>query len=120
MKVAFMTNNEISVAKHIGLAKKIAFYQLPEGRHIQTVQNPIMKMIQDKGIELNKENVGNRHLHVGHIIPQFLQENGVDAFVSYEFGKGVKDNMLQLGISPIAVQNQTIQEIIKTMQKNQE
>jgi predicted Fe-Mo cluster-binding NifX family protein len=120
MKVAFMTNNETTIAKHIGLAKKIALYQLPEGKHLQTVQNPIMQMIEAEGIELHKEDEGKRHLHVGHIIPQFLQEYGVDVFVSYEFGKGVKDNLLALGISPLAVKEQTIQEVIKTMQENQE
>lgn len=30
-----MTNNGDRVAKHIGLAKHIAFYQLPEGKFIE-------------------------------------------------------------------------------------
>jgi predicted Fe-Mo cluster-binding NifX family protein len=119
MKVAFVTNNETTIAKHIGLAKKIAFYELPEGKLIEVVKNPIMIKIEEEGIKLDKNDEGNRHLHVGHIIPAFLKENGVDIFVSYEFGKGVKNNILALGITPIAIQDSTIAEIIKSMQENQ-
>ncbi len=120
MKVAFVTNNGTTIAKHIGLAKKIALYELPEGKLIEVVKNPVMIKIEEEGIKLDKNDEGNRHLNVGHIIPAFLKENSVDTFVSYEFGKGVKDNILALGITPIAIQNSTIEELIKTMQENQE
>jgi len=119
MKVAFVTNNGKTVAKHIGLAKKIAFYQFPEGKLIKTVENPIMKKIQEEGIKLEKESEGKRHLNVGHIIPAFLKQNSVDAFVTYKFGKGVKDNLLELGITPVVPQTHNIDEIIEMIKKNQ-
>ncbi|WP_294958338.1 NifB/NifX family molybdenum-iron cluster-binding protein [Sulfurovum sp.] len=120
MKVAFVTNNGTTVAKHIGLAKKIAFYQFPEGELIEIVENPIMKKIKDEGIKLDKESEGNRHLDVGHKIPAFLKQNSVDAFVTYEFGKGVKDNLLEFGITPVVPQSHNIEEIIEMIKKNQE
>lgn len=120
MKVAFVTNNGTTVAKHIGLAKKIAFYQFPEGKLIEVVKNPIMKKIKDEGIKLDKESEGNRHLGVGHMIPAFLKQNNVDAFVTYEFGKGVKDNLLALGITPVVPQSHNIEEIVEMIKKNQE
>jgi len=43
MKVAIVTNNGKTVANHIGLAKKIAFYKLPSGELIDTVESPIAK-----------------------------------------------------------------------------
>jgi len=104
MKVAFVTNNGTTVAKHIGLAKKIVFYQFPEGNLMEVVENPIIKKIKDEDIKLNKENEGNRHLGVGYIISAFLKQNNVDAFVTYEFGNGVKDNLLVLGIMPVVPQ----------------
>ena len=119
MKVAFMTNNGESVAKHIGLAKHIAFYKLPEGEFIEMIENPIMKKIKDENIKIDKGSEGSRHLGVGHIIPAFLKENAVDILVTYEFGKGVKDNLLELGITPIVPESHNIKEIIETLKKNQ-
>jgi len=120
MKVAIVTNNGTTVAKHIGLAKKIAFYQFPEGKLIETVDNPIMKKIKDENIKLDKEQEGNRHLNVGYLIPEFLKRNGVDVFVTYEFGKGVKDNLLELGITPVVPESHNVEEIVSMMKKNQE
>ncbi len=119
MKVAFMTNNGDRVAKHIGLAKHIAFYKLPEGEFIEMVDNPIMKKIKEQNIVIKKENEGNRRLHVGTEIPRFLKAKNVDVLVTYEFGKGVKDNLLALGITPLVPESHDIKEIIETLKKNQ-
>jgi len=120
MKVAFATNNGTTVAKHIGLAKKIVFYQFPEGDLIEVFENPVMKKIKDEGIKLDKESHGNRHLGVGHIVPAFLKQNNVDAFVTYAFGKGVKDHLLALKIMPVVPQSHNIEEIVGMIKKNQE
>ncbi|WP_297484840.1 NifB/NifX family molybdenum-iron cluster-binding protein [Sulfurimonas sp.] len=120
MKVAFMTNGKERLAKHIGLAKNIVFYSLPEGEFLEMIENPIMTKIKDENIVIEKDSEGNRGLHVGTEIPRFLKANGVDVFVSYEFGKGVKDNLLALGITPVAAEKQTVDEIIQTMKNNQD
>ncbi len=120
MKVAFMTNGRERLAKHIGLAKNIVFYSLPEGEFLEMIENPIMKKIKDENIVIEKDSEGNRGLHVGTEIPRFLKANGVDIFVSYEFGKGVKDNLLALGITPVAAQGQSVDDVIETMKQNQE
>jgi len=120
MKVAFVTNNGKTVAKHIGLAKKIAFYQFPEGELIEIIENPIMEKIKDKNIVIEKDNEGNRRLHVGTEIPRFLKIKGVDIFITYAFGKGVKDNLLKLGITPVVPESHNIEEIVQKIKQNQE
>ena len=118
MKVAIVTNNGKTVANHIGLAKKIAFYKLPSGELIDIVESPIAKKIREENIQLIKENEGDRGLGVGHTIPEFLKENGVDIFVTQKFGKGVKDNLLKLGITPIIPESKNIEEIIAMLKAN--
>jgi predicted Fe-Mo cluster-binding NifX family protein len=78
-----------------------------------------MKKIKDENIVIEKGTEGNRRLHVGTEIPRFLKAKDVDVFVSYEFGKGVKDNLITLGITPVAADGQTVDEIIQTMKSNQ-
>jgi len=119
MKVAFMTNNGENVAKHIGLAKHIAFYELPEGKFIEMIENPIVKKIKDDNIKINKDNEGARHMGVGYIIPAFLKEKSVDILVTYEFGRGVTENLLELGITPIVPESHKIKDIIETLKNNQ-
>ena len=120
MKVAIVTNSGKTVANHIGLAKKIAFYKLPSGELIDIAESPIAKKIKEENIQLTKENEGNRGLGVGHTIPEFLKENGVDIFVTQKFGKGVKDNLLKLGITPIIPESKNIDEIIAMLKDNME
>ena len=118
MKVAVVTNNGKTVSNHIGLAKKIAFYELPSGELLDIVESPIAKKIREEKIKLTKDNEGNRHLGVGRTIPKFLKENGVDIFVTQKFGKGVKDNLLNLGITPIIPKSKNIEEIISMLKEN--
>ncbi len=120
MKIAFVTNNGKTVAKHIGLAKKIAFYQFPDGKLIEIVENPIMKKIKEENIKLDKESEGKRGLNVGHKIPAFLKENGVDIFVTYQFGKNVKNNLLELGITPVVPESHNIEDIVQKIKQKQE
>ncbi len=120
MKIAIMTNNGKTVAKHIGLAKQIAFYRLPEGTLIEMVPNPVMQRIKSEHIELKKAEEGNRHLGTGHIIPAFLAEKGVDALITHEFGKGVKDNLLAFGITPVVAENSSIEAIIDDLKKSED
>jgi len=119
MKVAFMTNGKEHLAKHIGLAKNIVFYSFSEGEFLEMIENPIMKKIKDENILIEKDSEGNRRLHVGTEIPRFLKANSVAIFVSYAFGKGVKNNLLALGITPIAAEKQSVYEIMQTMKNNQ-
>ncbi len=119
MKVAFMTNGKKHLAKHIGLAKNIVFYSLPDGKFLEMIENPIMQKIKNENICIKKGIEGNRRLHVGTEIPRFLKANGIDIFVSYDFGKGIKDNLLALGITPLAGEKQSVHEIIQTMKNNQ-
>ena len=57
---------------------------------------------------------------VGQTIPTFLKEKGVDVFVTYEFGKGVRDNLLSVGITPLVPENHNIKDIIETLIKHQQ
>ena len=118
MKVALMTNGKERIAKHIGLAKNIVFYSLPEGEFLEMIENPIMKKIKDEHLVIEKGSEGSRGLHVGTEIPGFLKAKDVDIFVSYEFGKGIKDNLMTLKIAPVAAGGQTVSEIIQTMKHN--
>ncbi|HHD75034.1 MAG TPA: hypothetical protein ENL00_04365 [Nitratifractor sp.] len=120
MRVAFVTNNGTTIAKHIGLAKKIAIYQFPEGELLEIVENPVMKRIKDEGIQLEKANEGERHLGTGHIIPAFLKEKGVDVFITKDFGKGVMDNLLAMEITPVVPHSKEISEVVEMIKKNQE
>ncbi|WP_295421995.1 NifB/NifX family molybdenum-iron cluster-binding protein [Sulfurovum sp.] len=120
MRVAFVTNNGRTIAKHIGLAKQIAIYQFPEGALLEMVENPVMKRVKEEGIQLEKANEGERHLGVGRIIPAFLKEKGVDVFVTNDFGKGVMDNLLAMEITPVVPHSREISEVVEMLRKNQE
>jgi predicted Fe-Mo cluster-binding NifX family protein len=110
MRVAIVTNNERTVAKHIGLCKKIAVYE--NGEKVEVVENPIMKMIKEKGITLNKE--GQRHLGVSQILPEFLKDLNVDVLIATEFRSQVLEQNLQLSsILPYVTQERDIEKIIK-------
>jgi len=110
MRVAIVTNNERTVAKHIGLCKKIAIYE--NGEKVEVVENPIMKMIKERGITLNKE--GQRHLGASRILPKFLKDLNVDVLIATEFRSSVLEQNLQLSsILPYVAQERDIEKIIK-------
>jgi len=93
---------------------------LPSGELIDIVESPIAKKIREENIQLTKENEGDRGLGVGHTIPEFLKGKGVDIFVTQKFGKGVKDNLLKSGITPIIPESKNIDEIIAMLKANME
>jgi predicted Fe-Mo cluster-binding NifX family protein len=116
MIVAVATNNGKTISKHLALSKKIAFYNFPEVSLIKTVPNPIMQMIKENNIKLEKNSSGVRHLKVGQKLPRFLAEQGADVFIAQTLGEGFKQNLLRLGILPILTDNKNIEEAIKAIE----
>lgn len=113
MIVAIPTNNGKTISNHMALAKKIAFYNFPEKKFIKIVSNPIVEMIKEKNIKLEKNVSSGRHLKVGQILPKFLSQNGANIFVSKVLGEGFKQNLIELGIKPIITEINDIEEALK-------
>lgn len=109
MKVAFPTNNEETIAKHIGLCKKIVIYQ--NGEKVEVVENPILKMAKEENLLSAK--AGERHLGTGRIVSQFLSQKDIDIFVGVQFySQGLKQNLEYLGIMPYETQEKEIQKAL--------
>ena len=111
MKVAFPTNNQKTIANHIGLAKGFLIVDTNTGERFY-IENPILKKIHEEGIELkNKE--AHRGLGTGRVIPPLLAEAGVDVLVARDFGEGMLRNLAIEGIKAIQTENKDIEEFLK-------
>ncbi|DAB41038.1 MAG TPA: iron-molybdenum cofactor-binding protein [Sulfurovum sp. UBA12169] len=109
MRVAFPTNNEETIAKHIGLCKKIVIYV--DGEKIEVIENPILKMVKEENLPIAKE--GERHFGTGRMLSKFLSEKGVDMFAAIEFySRGLKQNLEQLAITPYETQEKDIETVL--------
>ncbi|MDQ1324999.1 MAG: hypothetical protein QG564_123 [Campylobacterota bacterium] len=109
MRVAFPTNNEETIAKHIGLCKKIVIYE--NGEKVEVIENPILKMVKEENLPIAK--AGERHFGTGRILSQFLSEKDVDMLASVEFySPGLKQNLERLGIAPYETQERDIKKVL--------
>ena len=110
MKLAFPTNNQKTIANHIGLAKGFLIIDTNTGERFY-IENPILQKISE--INLKKREEGHRRLGTGRVIPPLLAEAGVDALVAREFGEGMIRNLLIEGIKAIQTDSKNIEEFLK-------
>lgn len=114
MRVAFPTNNEEKIAKHIGLCKKIVIYA--NGEKVEVVENPIFKMVKQQNLPIAKE--GERHFGTGRILSQFLSEKSIDIFAAVEFySSGLKQNLERLAITPYETHDRDIETVLQILDK---
>lgn len=112
MRVAFPTNNEETIAKHIGLCKKIVIYA--DGEKIEAIENPILKTVKEENLPMAK--AGERHFGTGRILSKFLSEKSVDMFVAAQFySQGLKQNLEYLGIMPYETQEKDIEAVLNIL-----
>ncbi len=117
MKIAIVTNNGKTVSHHIALSKSIAFYELPDGKLVEMVDNPVRQRIKTEHIKLGKKPPEGRRLGTGQIIPALLAEKGADIFVAADIGQGMKNNLLRLGIRPVISGTDNIDEILEAFKE---
>lgn len=114
MRVAFPTNNEQTIAKHIGLCKKIVIYE--NEKKVEVIENPILKMVKEENLPIAK--AGERHFGTGRILSQFLSEKNIDIFAAVEFySQGLKQNLEQLAVTPYETQEKDIETVLNILNK---
>jgi len=114
MRVAFPTNNEQTIAKHIGLCKKIVIYE--NEKRVEVIENPILKMVKQQNLPISK--AGERHFGTGRILSQFLSEKNIDIFAAVEFySQGLKQNLEQLAITAYEAQEKDIETVLNILSK---
>jgi predicted Fe-Mo cluster-binding NifX family protein len=114
MRVAFPTNNEQTIAKHIGLCKKIVIYE--NEKKVEVIENPILKMVKEENLPIAK--AGERHFGTGRILSQFLSEKNIDIFAAVEFySQGLKQNLEQLAVTPYETQKKDIETVLNILNK---
>jgi len=115
MRVAFPTNNQKTIAKHIGLAKGFLVVDTDTNERFY-IENPVMKKIQQENINLKDMPEGNRGLGTGRVLPALLKEAGVDVFVADEFGEGMLRNLQAEGIKPLTTQERDINAVLESIE----
>lgn len=114
MRVAFPTNNEQTIAKHIGLCKKIVIYE--NEKKVEVIENPILKMVKEENLPIAK--AGERHFGTCRILSQFLSEKNIDIFAAVEFySQGLKQNLEQLAVTPYETQEKDIETVLNILNK---
>jgi len=111
MRVAFPTNNQKTLASHIGLCKGFLIIDTDTKEKFY-IENPVLKTIKEEHIDLKHTTEGQRGLGTGRVIPPLLKEAGVDILVSNEFGEGMKMNLQREGIIPYLTNEKNIEEIL--------
>jgi len=114
MRIAFPTNNQKTIAKHIGLAKGFLIIDTNTGEKFY-IENPVLQKINEEKINLKDLPQNNRGLGVGRIVPILLKEAGVDMFIAYEFGDGMIKNLMLEGIKPAITDLKDIDEVLKNL-----
>jgi len=118
MRVAFPTNNQQTIASHIGLAKGFLIVDTDTGEKFY-IENPIMKKIQEEHIDLKNTEEGQRGLGTGRVIPPLLAEAGVDMLVSRDFGEGMIRNLEFEGIRGIQTESKDIEEVLNQIKEDE-
>ena len=116
MKIAFPTNNQQTIASHIGLAKGFLIVDTDTNERFY-IENPIMKKIQEERIDLKNTEEGHRGLGTGRVIPPLLAEAGVDVLVSRDFGEGMIRNLELEGIRAIETDKKDIEEVLNQLKE---
>lgn len=118
MRVAFSTNNQETIAKHIGLAKGFLIVDTNTDEK-SYIENPIIKELKEKHISLKNTNEEDRGLNAGRIIPSLLKEAGVDILVSRDFGKEMIKNLQYYGIRGFETEQKNINEILNQIKEDE-
>ena len=110
MKLAFPTNNQKTIANHIGLAKGFLIVDTNTGEKFY-IENPVLQKINE--IDLKNTEEAHKRLGTGRVIPPLLAEAGVDVLVAREFGEGMIRNLAREGIKVIETDMKDIEEFLK-------
>ena len=116
MKIAFPTNNQKTIANHIGLAKGFLIVDTNTGERFY-IENPVLERIHEEGIELKNTREGQRGLGIGRVIPPLLAEAGVDVLVARDFGEGMVRNLALEGIKAYETENKDIEEVLNNLEE---
>ncbi len=116
MKVTFPTNNQKTIANHIGLAKGFLIVDTDTGERFY-IENPVLQKIHEEGIDLKNTREGERGLGTGRVIPPLLAEAGVDVLVAKDFGEGMIRNLTIEGIKTIQTENKDIEEVLNQIEE---
>jgi len=111
MRVAFPTNNQKTLASHIGLCKGFLIIDTDTKEKFY-IENPVLKTIKEEHIDLKHTTESQRGLGTGRVIPPLLKEAGVDILVSNEFGEGMRMNLQREGIIPYLTDEKNIEKIL--------
>jgi predicted Fe-Mo cluster-binding NifX family protein len=115
MKIAFPTNNQQTIANHIGLAKGFLIVDTDTGEKFY-IQNPVLERIKEENINLKELPEGNRGLGTGRVIPPLLKEAGVDVLVARDFGEGMLRNLAFEGIEALESDEKEIEKVLENVE----
>jgi predicted Fe-Mo cluster-binding NifX family protein len=115
MKIAFPTNNQKTIAGHIGLAKGFLIVDTNTGEKFY-IENPVMKRIQEEHIKLNGD-CGEHGLGTGRVVPPLLKEAGVGLFLAKEFGEGMLGNLEYEGIKTLVTDEKDIDTVLSQLKE---
>ena len=115
MVIAFPTNNQTTIANHIGLAKGFLIVDTSTNEKFY-IQNPVLEKIQQNNIDLKNTEEGHRGLGTGRVIPPLLAEAGVDILVARDFGEGMMRNLEDFGIRTYETDEKNIEEILNQIE----
>jgi predicted Fe-Mo cluster-binding NifX family protein len=113
MRVAFPTNNQKTIAQHIGLAKGFLIVDTQNGEKFY-IENPVLKRVQEEHIKLNGD-CGEHGLGTGRVVPPLLKEAGVSLFVGREFGEGMLGNLEYEGIKTFVTDEKEIDAVLSQL-----
>ena len=117
MRVAFPSNNQQTIASHIGLAKGFLIIDTNTDEKFY-IENPIMKRIQEEHIDLKNTEEGHRGLGTGRVIPPLLKEAGVDVLVAKDFGEAMVKNFEFEGIRAYETDKKDINEVLNQIKED--
>jgi predicted Fe-Mo cluster-binding NifX family protein len=114
MRVAFPTNNQKTIANHIGLAKGFLIIDTNTGEKFY-IENPVLKKIHEENINLKDLPEGQRGLGTGRVIPPLLAEAGVDVLIARDFGEGMVRNLAYEGIEALETDEKEIEAVLNRL-----
>ena len=117
MRVAFPTNNQKTIANHIGLAKGFLIIDTNTGEKFY-IENPVLKKINEENINLKDLPEGQRGLGTGRVIPPLLAEAGVDMLIARDFGEGMVRNLAYEGIEAFETDEKEIDTVLNQLNEN--
>jgi predicted Fe-Mo cluster-binding NifX family protein len=117
MRVAFPTNNQKTIASHIGLAKGFLIIDTNTGEKFY-IENPVLKKIHEENINLKDLPEGQRGLGTGRVIPPLLAEAGVNVLIARDFGEGMLRNLAYESIEAIETDEKEIDTVLNQLNEN--